>query len=965
MAATTYRFGVLGALEVRGETEVVLTRPSHRRLLSLLLLDRGRDVPVSRLIDGMWGESPPRDPRNTLQVHIGTLRRELKGVIATTATGYRVDVAGHWLDVDEFRRIAAEIETAHVERVVELAPTLVTLWRGEPFPDLADGDLAGGMVESLVETRLRATTKWMDALAATGRETEGLEALERLVAEYPFEERLWERLMLFRYRVGNTAGALRAFQTVRRTLGEELGIEPGDALRDLEERILFADPGLGGVSRARMPHNLPAPNTSFVGRGADVDGVVELLKRHRLVTVTGGPGMGKTRLSLEVGDRMSTTSAVWFVRLVGADSESDLAASVATVTGLADAVAEIEDLASEVGSRPMLLILDNCEHLVPAVARFVARALAVDGPLRVLATSRQRLAVPGEQVWRLGPLGLPPTDGPEVYSSDAMRLLIDRATAADRTFRARSFDTAQLSVLCQRTAGIPLAIEFAATWLPSIGVPDAVALSGLPAPESMDLMDPHHRSMRDAVEWSLSRIADVDRRMVAAASVFAGSFALAAFRAICAPAVTPTQAAGAVSRLVESSFLVPERQPDGGIRYRMLEPVRDHAADDARELGLSDIGESHASWYLDRALEIGREIDREIAPAAGYAIVDLELGDHRRAMRHFLDAADHESAARLATSLTGYWFARYLGWEAMQWLGEALAGQMSDAVRVQSAWTAGWAAYSRADYPTAAAWFEESLSAARREGDEGGVAHAIYGLGRIDLPRDPERGRSRLCSALDTFSRLGMDRERGECLLALGFSAAMKGDVHEAVPLLTDAERIFDQVGSLRLRSVSHRYLSLSAWYSGERQRACHHIERAEELARAADDGPAIGGADIQRALVEVRWGNVPVAAGAVLAALDRIPARNEIDHCLVFAGVFGVLVETGYLELASVLFAHVDRIFAEFGWLPLDVRMPAVEEFRRAVPATNGNAVRTSSADLADRLRPVLASIAAGGPDA
>ena len=962
MADSRYRFGALGTLEVRGEREVTLTRPTHRRLLSLLLLHPGRDVPVSRLIDGMWGDSPPRDPRNTLQVHIGSLRRAIHDVIRTTPTGYRLDLGSSWFDVDEFRVLATQLDDAHVEQIVETAPAALALWRGTPFPDLQDCDLATGVVESLAETRLRIVTTWIDALAATGREEEGLEQLEGLVVEFPFEERLWERLMLFRYRVGNTAGALRAFQDVRRLLGEELGIEPGERLRNLEDRILVGDPGLGLVPQVRMPHNLTTPGTSFVGRESDMEGVLALLERDRLVTITGGPGMGKTRLSLEVGGRLAETVPVWFVRLVGANSASDLAASVAVATGLADTVTEVGDLASAVGSRPMVLILDNCEHLLPAVGQFVAQALGSGESLRILATSRQRLGLPGERVWRLAPLGLPQGSGSDdVFSADAVRLLIDRASAADRTFRARQSDPDQLAALSRRTAGIPLAIEFAASWLPSIGVSDAADLVGRPAPASMNRLDPHHRSMWEAVDWTFSRLAGSDQQAAAAAAVFAGSFGLDAFGDICVPDADGVSAAGMASRLVEASLLAVERQPSGEIRYRMLEPVRENAAGRASKRGLAELESRHARWYLERAQRIGRILDEETSPAGGYAVTDLELGDHRKAMRHFLDRGDHESAARVATSLTGYWFARYLGWEAVQWLDEALSGPMDDAVRVDAAWTAGWAAYSRADYTAAAGWYEESRTAAQRIGDEAGVAHAVYGLGRIDLPRDPDRGQERLRSALETFTRLGRDRERGECLLALGFTGAMRGELAEAVPLLTDAERIFQRLGTLRLRSVSHRYLSLCAWHSGDRRAAFEHIERAEILARQADDGPAMGGAHIQRALVEVKWGKLATAAQAVLAALERLPPRNEIDHCLVFAGVFGVLVEAGECNLAAALFSHVDRVFEDFGWLPLDVRMPALAALRVDVPPVSSIEPAPTSAEMAARLRPVLAAIADG----
>ena len=956
------RFEALGTLRVSGSSEIPITRPARRRLLSILLLDRDTVIPVPRLVDRMWGDQSPSDPRNALQAHVAGLRRQLGDPIESVPDGYRLNLAGHECDLAEFLDLTSRAEAAEdrgdAEETVQLAAAALDLWRGDPFPELDDDDFARGEVEALVETRRRTEFRWMDALFATGRAEQALPTLERAAVEHPYTEPYWERLMLARYRLGDTAGALQAFRTVRNVLGDALGIEPGARLRHLEERILLHDPRLGDDAVAPTPHNLPAPGSSFVGRESDLEALLGLVGAHRLVTVTGGPGLGKTRLAVEVGRRIlpAMPGGVWLARLVGASSAPDVAATIAAAMRLADDMSDLAVLGETLSPRPQLLILDNCEHVLEHVRTFVEAMLATDGELVVLATSRQRLGLEDEHVWRLAPLPLP-GDG-DVFGNDSVRLLADRAEAADRTFRVRDTDPHLLATLCRRTDGIPLAIELAASWLPSIGLRDALDVAGEPAPGDAAAHDPHHRSLHAAVDWSFALLPEEDRALLSAASVFRGSFVLEAFAAVCAPHATRPEAAGVVSRLVESSLLVAERHADGSMRYRMLEPVREYARDRLSDRGLAhEIGERHARWFLRRATELGAVLWQETDPAGPQAQLDAELADHRAAMRHLLDRGDHESAANLATALTGYWFARYLGWEAIRWLEEALAGEMSDAVRVRASWTAGWASYSRADYATATARYEESRDLAIRIGDRGSHGRALFGLGRIDLPRRPERGRDLMEEALALFAGAGMEREQGDCLLALGFTAAGAGRVDEAMGLLNEAHDVLEACGSLRSLAICRRYMSLCAWYADDRESAVHHVEAAERLARQADDRPAIGGALIQRALVETRWGDLGRAAAGLLEALEQLPSRHEIDHCLVFVGVLPVLVGCGEADLAGRVVDHMDRVFEEYGWAPIRVRMPGVERFR----LPGGPWERVASAELAAVVRPVLQELATG----
>ena len=922
---------------------------------------------MPRLIDRMWGDSPPGAPRNTVQAHVAGLRRQLGDVIHSTSAGYRIDVAAHWFDVEEFERQALEVDQTPVDDhvVVDAATEALRLWRGDPFPDLAGDDYARGPVGALIETRRRVEMRRLEALLAAGRAEEALADLERLVSEHPYEERFWELLILARYRIGNTAGALRAFQNVRTILGEELGIEPGTRLCDLEERILFHDPSLGSQPGAATPHNLPASPSSFVGRRREVEAVSGLLRSHPLVTVTGGPGLGKTRLALEVGSGLREVfpGGVWLVRLAGARSESDVTATIAAATRIVHDVFDAAELGALVASRPQLVILDNCEHVLDHVLPFVLACVESGGPAHILTTSRRRLGLGAEQVWRLEPLGLPPPDGRGVLESEAVRLLVDRAQAIDRTLRLDAVNPADLVELVRRTDGIPLALELAASWLPSIGVAEAIGVVGSPAPDALGDLDDHHRSMRSAVDWSFALLAPSDQPLAAAASVFNSSFILDAFRTVCAPELSPAEAAGAVSRLVESSLLTAERTDDGALRYRMLEPVREFGLEHLVDLGIdNEINARHALWYLERAVGLGVIVDQETDPADSQAVIDTELADHRAAMRWLLEAGDHESVAALATALMGFWFARYMGSEAIRWLDAALAGTMSDQVRVRALWTAGWAAYSKADYAAATVRYEECRAIAAAIGDREAEGRALFGLGRIELPRNPLRGHRHMRDALEALSAHPTTmRGRGDCLVALGITASMRGRVDEARSYLGEARAIMEECGSLRSLSIVHRYLSLAAWYDDDADASRHHLELAERLARRSDDRPAIGGSLIQRALVEARWGEPARGAEAMLEAIGQLPPRNEIDHCLVFVGAFGVLIRAGHVEMAARLFEHVDRVYREHGWVPVDRRMPAIAKLRATVNGARspGTWEAVPSVEMARIMRPLLEEIA------
>ena len=406
-----------GVVEVRG------TKP--KGLLALLGLRAGEVVPAGRIIEELWGDREIRDPLNAVQVLVSKLRRALAAasgehgdLIVTTGSGYRLDVAAEVVDAVRFDRLTEEGRRMLADGMAgPAAATLreaLGLWRGPALEDF-DEDFARGDRVRLEELRAVALELRIDADLALGRHEQVAAELATLTAEHPLRERLWGQQMVALYRAGRQGEALRAYRAARTVLGEELGLDPGPELQRLEAAILARDPSPRPGRRACSPSrahagrwgpvgNVPVAISSFVGRVEEIDTVVDLLRGRRLVTLVGPGGVGKTRLALEVAGALGEEhrGGVWLIELASLRDPRDVTAAVATVLGLDDA-ARLEPFLAD---KDVLLVVDNCEHVIDEAASVVERLLRAGAGVRVLATSREGLGVAGEIRWTVPPLGL-------------------------------------------------------------------------------------------------------------------------------------------------------------------------------------------------------------------------------------------------------------------------------------------------------------------------------------------------------------------------------------------------------------------------------------------------------------------------------------------------------------------------------------------------------------------------------
>jgi predicted ATPase/DNA-binding SARP family transcriptional activator len=682
-------FGILGPLEVRdGATLVRVPGAKERALLADLVVHAGRVVSADRLIEDLWGEDPPGHPGNALQGRVSALRRALgpsgSGLVVTRPPGYALEVDPEGVDAGRFEGLVAEaiaLASAGPPRAAQLLGEALGLWRGAALAEFADRPWAQAEAARLEELRLAAVETRVELGLAAGGHAGLVGELEGLVAAHPTRERLRGLLMVALYRSGRQADALGAYQQTREVLAEELGIDPSPELQRLHQAILVQDPGLelatadGGQPR----HNLPERLTSLVGRDQELREVAKLVELHRLVTVVGPGGAGKTTVAVELARRLvgGYADGVWLVELAGLRDPALLAEIVTAALGLREEAGEPETppqadrLAGFVRDKRLLLVLDNCEHLVGACAELVQRLLEAGPGLKVLATSREVLGVAGEAVWPVPPLAVPDADeldagsalagpdgdgvAPEVLDGyDAVRLFAERAAAADPGFVLDRASGQVVAELCRRLDGLPLAIELAAARVRVLPVAELAGRLG----DRFRLLagggrtvDARQQTLRATVDWSWELLEEPDRRLWRRLSVFVGGWTVEAAETVCSSdGLAPEDVLEGMFRLVDRSLVVAA----GGVpaRFAMLETLRDYGTERLDEAGETQALEArHTAWFLDLAerAAVHRTARRWLR------LLDADYDNLRAVLDRAVAGGDLDTALRLAGALGWYW----------------------------------------------------------------------------------------------------------------------------------------------------------------------------------------------------------------------------------------------------------------------------------------------------------------------
>lgn len=637
------KFLVLGPLRVDvGGRLTEVGAPRQRTLLGVLLTNANRVVPADRLLEEVWGDQQPAGGVKTLQYHISKLRdllepyraRGEEGVIGTEAGGYVLRTHPDQVDADRFERLAAEgaelLAADDAGAARDRLAEALALWRGEALVDFRYDDFAQGEIARLEELRLLCLENRIASDLELGRPEHVVGELRELTTNHPLRERLWGQLMVALYRTDQQAEALRAYRAARTALGEGLGIEPSPELRDLEERVLLQDRGL--EREVSVPHNLPAELTSFIGRGEELIEVTKRLADHRLVTMVGPGGSGKTRLALRVAaDSLNDyPNGVWFVGLRAVDEPAAVAATVAATLRVSygDDRSLIEALVDALWSRRLLLVLDNCEHVLAAVAEFAHRLVERGGEVQVLATSREPLGVAGESTMLIPPLRLPATpDLDELLNCESARLFVDRATEARPDF-ALGRHASSVHGICHTLEGLPLALELAAARLRVLSPEELMVrledqLRMLRTPQTAG--DVRHATMEATIQWSWNLLDEPERTLLSRLSLFPGSWTLPAAEAICgfAPIDRPA-VLDLLARLVDKSLVSIRGGFDGVTRYRLLEPIRQFAARGLDEQGFDRLRSRHVTYWRGAMADIDIPTTYVITEAAVKQVWGLE-----------------------------------------------------------------------------------------------------------------------------------------------------------------------------------------------------------------------------------------------------------------------------------------------------------------------------------------------------
>jgi predicted ATPase/DNA-binding SARP family transcriptional activator len=737
---------VLGPLEVRRDgVRLVIPGGKTTEVLVRLALDAGVLVRADRLIEDLWSGQARAVARNTLQSKVSQLRRALGDprLVAGGAAGYTLAVDPRSVDALEVLRLAESVpsqcEAAETRRVL-------AMFRGDVLPSAGDGEWLAPYRARLEDAWLRLTEDHLAARIEMGAGGELVGELERLVAVHPLHEGLWKLLIMALYRAGRQADALAAYRRIRQRLADDLGLDPGPELKVLERQVLLHDQGLDAPTLVpESPRgNLPALLPSLVGREADHAAITQLVRERRLVTVVGPPGVGKTRLAIEVAASIGTANGAWLVRLESAQTGASVWPSVGEAFNLSAATeATVLD---RLGGSNALLVLDNCEHLVSVLREPVGRMLGAAPGVRILATSQLPLGMDGEVGYALEPLTL----------ADSVALFSQRAAHQRRSF-VLDGDTGQIvEAVCRSLDGLPLAIELAAARVKALSVHEI-------ARRLVDrftlLNDPtshrpaRQRTLRAAIGWSYDLLFPDDQRGLWALACFSGGAPLAAVEEVVAALGIPAASVvDVVDRLTDRSLVSVEVGGGGEVRYRLLESVREYSLDRLREAGMADIVfGAHASWFAKAAT-------RAADGARGW------------------NQASHLSTARTERAN----IEAALAWACIHDPGLGL--------RIGIGF--GWAWFILGAGVDGARHIRDALAAADASPADRAAALVLGGLleasgGNLD----------RAIAGLDQGMRIGDDELRGVGRLYLAFVRSQQGRAQEALALLGECRSDFHQRG--------------------------------------------------------------------------------------------------------------------------------------------------------------------------
>jgi predicted ATPase/DNA-binding SARP family transcriptional activator/DNA-binding CsgD family transcriptional regulator len=834
-------------------------------LVKLLALSSGHRLPRERVMELLWPGSSKSAASNNLRQTLHTARKAL----GTGGSGHLISEDGSlllcpedelWVDAETFEEAALAARRSRNPAAYRMA---IDLYAGELLPEDRFEDWAEDERADLRRVYLELLAELAELYEERGEHDPAAEALQRVVAEEPTNEEAHADLMRL-YAISDRQGdALAQYERLSEVLSRQLDAEPVPETRQLREDIAA---GRGWPDRPTVStleetsgvgtHNLPASLTSFVGRERELLEVKRVLAMTRLLTLTGPGGSGKTRLALEAAADLvgAYQDGVWLVDLAPLSEPGLLVQEVAGVLRMPERPGEplLDTLVDALRSRQMLLVLDNCEHLVDAVARLVEDLLRSCPNLRLLATSREAVGVTGEVNLPVSPLSLPEPGRlmtvEELEGYGSARLFVERALYRPSAFALTPENAGAVAEVCRQLEGIPLAIELAAA---RVGVLAVEQISERLS-DSLGLLTgggrtltSRQRTLRGSLDWSHALLNEPERKLFGRLAVFAGGWSLEAAETVCSEdGIGQDDVLGLLSELVDKSLVMVGTIANGATRYRMLEPIRQYAREKLEEGGgAEETRGRHAAFFLDVAEEAEPELARPRS-ATWVQLLEAEHDNLRAALSWVLKRRDAGQGLRFGAALWRFWLAQGYLSEGRRWLEAILAGGEQGPERVRALEGLGWLAQYQGDIKRANVAYGEMLQHSRELGDRGNVATALNSLGTLAVSTgDNERAKRYLEENLSLLQQLEEEKNAATTLKSyhafnlLGILALNEDeDAAQATALWKESLALARETGDALRIGVSLCSLGYAAVLQGDNSRAMALCEETLAFAREHED---------------------------------------------------------------------------------------------------------------------------------
>ena len=922
------RIALLGGFRVSVETRTIEENAWHLRkaanLVKLLALAPGHQLHREQAMDALWPDLARRAASNNLRQVLHAARRVLDPVVGSryVASENGSLILGQegllWVDAEAFGEAAIAARRAKVPSAYEAA---IEQYTGELLP----GDRNERWTESRRESlrRLYLTLLLDLATLYEGREEyeRGIGVLRRALSEDPSREETHADLMRLYALCGRRQEALLQYERLREDLSREPSTETSRLYAEIRAGSYPQAPAysVGRESDGAGEHNLPVSSTSFVGREHEIAEARRMLSVTRLLTLSGAGGSGKTRLAVETARGLAGAypDGVWLAELAPLSEPGLVPEAVARALGTSEQPGHplLGTLLEGLRGKELLLVMDNCEHLIRASSDLAEVLLSSCPLLRILATSREPLGVGGEAVRQVGPLSLPETrngglSAKDLMGCEAVRLFVERARLTVPDFGLTEGNAGAVARVCRRLDGIPLAIELAAAQLVTLAV-DQVAGK---LERSLDLLqssswtvEPKQQTLRATLDWSHKLLGEDERALFGRLSVFAGGWTLEAAEQVCSGrGIEQYDVLDLLGGLVDKSLVVAAPVTDGAVRYRMLEPVRQYAREKLEESEQAYAARGqHTAFFLALAEEAESELD---GPQQRLWVERLE-GEHdnlREALSWALDSSEGELGLRFCGALWRFWFARGYVSEGIRWLEQALAGSEPAAARVKALEGMGWLAQYQSHTERAEAAYEELLELSQDLNDKGKVATALNSLGTLAVTQgDNERARALLEENLQVLAQLEEEGnaattlKRFYVLNLLGALAVNEeGDYARGAALWEESLASVQEAGDTFQVGATLSNLGYTALMQGDYERATTLCEEA--LALAHELGSAgreiVPETLVNRGLVALLQGDYDrgrVSLGEALVMSQNAGRKATVINCLeAIASLAGVLGE-------------------------------------------------------------------------